>query len=66
MDWLTFSGETLEDVAYVRRLARDGRAASEALHAALALYERKGNLSGARRVRSMLTWSNRRIRRVRP
>jgi DNA-binding SARP family transcriptional activator len=53
-DWLTFRGETLEDVAVVRRPIGDLDGEAEALGAALALYLRKGNVVGAERVRSML------------
>jgi tetratricopeptide (TPR) repeat protein len=49
-DWLTVRGETLEDAALVHRLAGDGRGEAEALAEALALYERKGNVSGVRRI----------------
>ena len=60
-DWLTFRGETLEDAAFVRRLAQDVAGASEALRAALAVYERKGNRAGAQRVRATLTGSDARV-----
>jgi len=53
-DWLSFHGETLEDVAVVQRLARDPRGESAALQEALALYERKGNVVGAERMRRQL------------
>jgi DNA-binding SARP family transcriptional activator len=49
-DWLTFRGETLEDAALVHRLAGDDRGEADALAEALALYERKGNVPGVRRI----------------
>lgn len=49
-DWLTFRGETLEEAAYVRSLARDGAGEAEALAEALVVYEEKGNVAGAARV----------------
>ena len=56
-DWLTFRGETLEDAAFAYRLAGDTTRELEALHAALALYERKANVAGARRVRGAVVAS---------
>jgi hypothetical protein len=53
-DVLTFRGQILEDAAIVRRLARDVAGEAEALEEALVLYERKGNVVGAERVRSAL------------
>ena len=49
-DWLTARGETLEDAALVHRLAGDGSGEGEALAEAQALYERKQNVSGLRRI----------------
>ena len=49
-DWLTIRGETLEDAALVHRLAGDGSGEAGALAEALALYERKENVSGVRRI----------------
>lgn len=57
-DWLTFGGETLEEVAYVYRLVDECERELEALQEALALYERKGNVAGAERVRATLAGSN--------
>jgi tetratricopeptide (TPR) repeat protein len=54
-DGLTFRGETLEDAAIVRGLAGDEEGRDDALHEALALYERKGNVVGAGRVRGLLS-----------
>lgn len=53
-DWLTFRGETLTEAAHVRRLAGDAAGARDALAAALAAHEQKGNVAGAGRVREML------------
>lgn len=53
-DMLSFRGETLEEAAVVRRLAGDARGAGDALHEALEVYERKGNVVGAARVRRQL------------
>jgi len=47
-DWLTFRGETLEEAAFVRRLAGDVAGEVEALRAALATYEQKGKHCGSR------------------
>jgi DNA-binding SARP family transcriptional activator len=49
-DWLTVRGETLEDAALVHRLAGDVSGEADALAEALALYERKGNVSGVHRI----------------
>jgi hypothetical protein len=49
-DWLTFHGETLEEAATIQQLAGDASKAARMLHAALATYERKGNVTGAQRV----------------
>ena len=49
-DWLTIRGETLENGALVHRLAGDGSGEAGALAEALALYERKENVSGVRRI----------------
>ncbi|HXF98254.1 MAG TPA: hypothetical protein VNJ46_06540 [Gaiellaceae bacterium] len=57
-DWLTFRAETHEEAALVRRHAGDAGAEAEALDAALALYERKGNRAGAERVRATLAGSD--------
>ena len=53
-DLLTFRGEILEEAAIVRRLARDSAGEIAALEEAFVLYERKGNIVGAERVRSAL------------
>jgi DNA-binding SARP family transcriptional activator len=53
-DWLTIRGETLEEAALVRRLAGDDEGGSNALRAALTVYEQKGHLAGARRVRQSM------------
>jgi DNA-binding SARP family transcriptional activator len=53
-DWLTFRGATLEDAAVVCRLAGDLEGESTDLDEALELYERKGNIVGAERVRRQL------------
>jgi len=53
-DWLTFRGETLEDAADVRELARDEAGLHAALVAALAAYEQKGNVVGSERVQRRL------------
>ncbi len=50
-DWLTFIGETLEDAARAYMLVGEAGLAHEALSEALAVYERKGHLAGAERVR---------------
>lgn len=57
-DWLTFRGQTLEEGAFVRGLADDASGRLDALQEALAIYERKGNLVGAERVRGTLTGSH--------
>lgn len=49
-EWLTFHGETLEEAAEVRRLAGDEAGAAGALREAVAVYERKANVSGTQRV----------------
>jgi DNA-binding SARP family transcriptional activator len=54
-DLLTVRGHVLEDAALVYRLARETRAEATALEEALTLYERKGNVVGAERVRSALS-----------
>jgi hypothetical protein len=53
-DDLSFRGETLEDAAIVHALAGDEESRDDALREALALYERKGNVVGAGRVRGQL------------
>jgi DNA-binding SARP family transcriptional activator len=53
-DRLSFRGETLEEAAVVRRLADDAPGVDDALREALAVYERKGNIVGAERVRQTL------------
>jgi DNA-binding SARP family transcriptional activator len=53
-DWLTYRGQTLEEAAIVRRLAGDTTGEAEALEEALAVYERKGNVVGADRVREAM------------
>ncbi|MDQ4082006.1 MAG: AfsR/SARP family transcriptional regulator [Actinomycetota bacterium] len=53
-DWLTFRGETLEEAATIRELAGDRDGATQALRDALAVYEQKGNVVGAERVRRAL------------
>ncbi len=53
-DSLTFRGQTLEEAALVRRLARDFVGEAVAAEHALALYEQKGNVMGAARVRQQL------------
>ena len=53
-DLLTFRGQILEEAAIVRRLATDSAGVTDALEEALVLYERKGNIVGAERVRSAL------------
>jgi hypothetical protein len=53
-DWLTFHGETLEDVATVHRRAGQTSEAAAALTEALAAYRRKGNVVGAERVERQL------------
>lgn len=53
-DWLTFRGETLEEAAFISRLAADRAREAEALQSALAAYTAKGNLPGAARVRTLL------------
>lgn len=50
-DWLTFIGETFEDAARAYMLVGEAGLAHEALSEALAVYERKGHLAGAERVR---------------
>jgi len=57
-DWLTIRGETLEESAVVHRLIGDATGEAEALTEALALYERKGNVAGAERVRLTLAGSD--------
>lgn len=54
-DLLTARGHVLEEGALVHRIAGDGRAEADALEEALALHERKGNIVGAKRVRSALS-----------
>jgi DNA-binding SARP family transcriptional activator len=53
-DLLTSRGHVLEEAALVHRIAGDGPSEAAALEEALALYELKGNLVGAERVRSAL------------
>jgi hypothetical protein len=53
-DWLTVRGQTLEEAAIVLRRCGDDAGESEALREALSLYERKGNVAGADRVRQAL------------
>jgi DNA-binding SARP family transcriptional activator len=53
-DQLTFRGQILEEAAIVRRLADDATGETGALEEALMVYERKGNVVGAERVRSAL------------
>lgn len=56
-DWLTFRGQLLEEAAFVWRRAGDAVGERDALAEALALYEEKGNLVGAERVRQTLAGS---------
>jgi ATP/maltotriose-dependent transcriptional regulator MalT len=53
-DWLTDHADALLSRADVLRMAGESEATANAVHAAAALYERKGNTVGARRARSML------------
>jgi DNA-binding SARP family transcriptional activator len=53
-DLLTFRGQTLEVAAIVHRLAGDETGARQALTEAFAVYERKGAIARAARVRSRL------------
>jgi len=53
-DWLTFHGQTLEEAAVVRHLSGDDAGGDEALREALVVYESKGNIVGAQRVRERL------------
>jgi DNA-binding SARP family transcriptional activator len=53
-DWLTIRADALEEDALVRRLSGDARGRGEALEEALDLYEQKGNVAGAARVRERL------------
>lgn len=59
-DWLTFRAETLEDAAVVHALAGDGSGETQMLREALAVYERKGNVVGAARVRETIQGQTRR------
>jgi DNA-binding SARP family transcriptional activator len=53
-DWLTVRGQTLEEAAIVHKRCGDDAGEVEALREALAVYERKGNVVGAARVRQAL------------
>jgi DNA-binding SARP family transcriptional activator len=53
-DFLNLHAATLEDLANVRRAVGDGDGASAALHQALELYDRKGNIICSARVREAL------------
>jgi class 3 adenylate cyclase/tetratricopeptide (TPR) repeat protein len=53
-DWLADHADALLSRADVLRMAGEAEATANAVHEAVALYERKGNTVGARRARSML------------
>ena len=53
-DWLSEHADALLAQADVLGLARERAAKADALHGAIALYEKKGNTIGAQRARSML------------
>jgi DNA-binding SARP family transcriptional activator len=53
-DWTSFHGQTLEVLATARRSVADAAGATEALRAALQLYETKGNIARAQQVRRQL------------